>query len=160
VRDGRLWFGTEDGRICVFSKAERVPDYADRLYGREPAAIGACWETPDVTADSFYREKNFRWLAARVRPATATSVRMHVCAGGVWRELCRQPFTARYLSFSNLTFSKMSFSCDTAGKTLGLRLHEYRRDKVRFRFENSEVNEPFGLLGWALEYTQGRRHRR
>ena len=160
VKDGQLWFGTEDGRVCVFSGGEERADYMDRLTGEMPAAISAVWETPELMGDSFYREKNFRWLAARVRPAVATSVKLYACAGGVWRLLRGRPLLARYLSFANLTFSKLSFSCDAAGKTLGLRLHNYRRDKVRFRFENSAADEPFGLLGWALEYTQGRRHRR
>lgn len=160
VRDGHLWFGTQDGRVCVFSDGTDAADYTDRLTGQAPAAVSASWETPDLTGDSFYREKNFRWLAVRVKPATATSVQMYADSGGIRRVLRQQPITARYLSFSCLTFSKTCFSCDTAGKTLGLRLHEYRRDKVRFRFENNETNEPFGLLGWAVEYTQGRRHRR
>ena len=27
-------------------------------------------------------------------------------------------------------------------------------DKIRFRFENDRYNEPFGLMGWAVEYTE------
>jgi hypothetical protein len=160
VRDGQLWFGTKDGRVCVFSGETGAAEYADRLDGQEPAAVCACWETPDLTGDSFYREKNFRWLAVRVKPAAKASVQLYVTGSGGRRPLRQLAYMARYLAFSGLTFSKMSFSCDTGSKTLGVRLHEYRRDRVRFRFENNEVNEPFGLLGWALEYTQGRRHRR
>lgn len=160
VRDGQLWFGTKDGRVCVFSKGEDLMDYADRLTGEAPKPVRAVWETPDLAGSTFYREKRFRYLAVRIRPAAATSMQMSACMEGVWRPLRSEPFQARHFSFSDLTFSKICFSGDTTGKTLGLRLRCGRLDKVRFRFENSEVNEPFGLLGWALEYTEGRRHRR
>lgn len=160
VRDGQLYFGTADGRVCRFCDGEKGIDYADCLTGQPPRAVCAVWETPDLCGRQFYRDKNFRWLAARIQPAPATSVQLSARREGVWRTLRTAPFQARYFSFPDLVFSKFTFSGDQTCKPLGLRLHHYRLDKIRFRFENSEMNEPFGLVGWALEYTEGRKHRR
>ncbi len=157
--EGRLYFGTADGRVCVFSQ-EGVDAFTDRMTGLAPRAIPAVWETPDLSGEDFYREKKFRHLAVRLQPAPTTSMLLYACREGVWRLLNAEPFQARYFSFANLTFSKMTFSCDVTSRTLGIRLHRYRMDKIRFRFENSEANEPFGLLGWAMEYTEGRKNRR
>lgn len=160
VQGGQLWFGTADGRVCVFAQGESLTDYTDRLDGCAPRPIRAVWETPDIVGSTFYREKRFRYLAARILPAAATSLMAWIRVEGVWHPLRSEAFQARHFSFSGMTFSKLCFSCDAAGKTLGQRLRCGRPDKVRIRFENSQANEPFGLLGWALEYTEGRRHRR
>ncbi len=160
VRAGRLYFGTADGRVCRFADGGQATDYADRLTGAQPKAITAIWEKPDLSGTHFYKEKDFRWFATRIQPAPATSVRLYARREGVWRALRMRPFQARYFSFPDMVFSKFTFSGDQTCKPLGLRLHCYRMDKIRFRFENSELNEPFGLLGWALEYTEGRKHRR
>lgn len=159
VRGGRLFFGTADGRVCRFCTGQAPVDYQDRLTGAEPRAVQAVWETPDLSGEQFYRNKNFRWLAVRLQPAVATSVELQAQCEGVWQTLQIQPFQLRYFSFPGMVFSKLSFSGDQTGKTLGVKLRLPRVNKVRFRFENKELCEPFGLLGWALEFTQGRRYR-
>lgn len=160
VRGGRLWFGTADGRVCVFTQGAAGTDFADRLDGLPPQPIRAVWETPDIGGAHFYRDKSFRFLAARIQPAPVTSVRLQARREGVWHALRDKPFSARYFSFSGMVFSKWTFSCDQTCQPMGLRLHSRKQDKIRFRFENDALDEPFGLLGWALEYTEGRRHKR
>ncbi len=159
VRDNRLYFGTESGKVCVFSDGETAV-YTDRFADRDPLPIHAVWETPDLVGNNFYMDKRFRHLAVRLQPAAATSLQLQLCRSGAWYPLRSGVFQARYFSFSGLTFSKLCFSSEDGSKTLSLRLHCHRLEKVRFRFENSTADEPFGLLGWAMEYTEGRKFRR
>ena len=159
VQGGQLYFGTQDGRICVFDSGEAVTEYTDRLTGEDPQAIRAYWDTPELVGTAFYRDKWLRRLSVQMDSATATSLLPYLQREGVWHALRQTPLHFRFFSFSDLQFSHLSFLGDQTGRTVGLRLPRSRVDKVRFRMENAEKNEPFGLLGWAMEYTEGGRHR-
>ncbi len=160
VWDGVLYFGTVDGRVCRFTAGDTAADFSDRLTGVDPVPVAACWETPDISGSRFYKDKFFRRLALRMLPAPATSVHVWARREGNWQPLTAQPIPARYFCFSSLVFSALCFSGDRTSKPISLRLHRRRLDKIRFRFENSVLSEPFGLLGWALEFTEGRNYRR
>ena len=59
-----------------------------------------------------------------------------------------------------MVFSKFTFSTDATTRTLKTHLALRRLDKVRFEFENSALQEPFGLMDIAVEYTEQGRVRR
>ena len=79
---------------------------------------------------------------------------MYAMRKGLWALLRSEEYSARYLYFPELVFSKFTFSSDTTNKTLHTKTRLRRMDKIRFRFENDRCNEPFGLMSWAVEYTE------
>lgn len=150
VEDERLYFGTADGRVCrFFDDPEALGSYNDL-----GEAIPACWETPDLSGKRFYANKTFRYLAVSLSSAIATSVQLSALKNGVWKAVRSQAFRAQYFSFSGLSFSKLAFTGDQTAKTRACKTKVKRVDKARYRFENSELNEPFGLMAWAVEFTE------
>ena len=150
THDSRLYFGTSDGKVCrFFDDPVTLTSYNDN---GQP--IHAIWDTPDFYGNLFYKNKTFRHLDVRLASAIATSVKIWVQKRGLWSLIKEDSSTARYFSFANLVFSKLSFSPDTTPKTLPSKIKVKKVDKARFRFENDMLNEPFGLFDIALEYVE------
>lgn len=150
THDSRLYFGTSDGKVCrFFDDPVTLTSYNDN---GQP--IHAIWDTPDFYGNLFYKNKTFRHLDVRLASAIATSVKIWVQKRGLWSLIKEDSSTARYFSFANLVFSKLSFSPDATPKTLPSKIKVKKVDKARFRFENDMLNEPFGLFDIALEYVE------
>lgn len=148
--DEKLCFGTADGRICEF--------YTDKdlltSYNDDGKAIYACYETPDFNGDLFYKNKTFRYLAVKLSRAVQTSVNMYLRRKGVWQLIHKAASEMRYFVFQQLRFSSLSFSADQTTATLYTKTRLKRVDKTAYKFENAELNEPFGLLEYAVEYEE------
>lgn len=154
-QDGNLYFGTTDGRVCEFySDSDALVSYND-----DGEKIEAIWETPDLDGKLFYKNKTFRYLAVRLKSAVATTLEMYVQKRGLWSFIKKDNYTARYLSFGSVVFSKFTFSSDQTQKIIPTKLRVKKVDKARFRFVNSELNEPFGLFDIALEYVENGNHK-
>lgn len=154
-KDGNLYFGTKDGRVCEFySDSDALVSYND-----DGEKIEAIWETPDLDGKLFYKNKTFRYLAVRLKSAVATTLEMYVQKRGLWSFIKKDNYTARYLSFGSVVFSKFTFSSDQTQKIIPTKLRVKKVDKARFRFVNSELNEPFGLFDIALEYVENGNHK-
>lgn len=154
-KDGDLYFGTTDGRVCEFySDSDALVSYND-----DGEKIEAIWETPDLDGKLFYKNKTFRYLAVRLKSAVATTLEMYVQKRGLWSFIKKDNYTARYLSFGSVVFSKFTFSSDQTQKIIPTKLRVKKVDKARFRFVNSELNEPFGLFDIALEYVENGNHK-
>lgn len=150
VHDTRLYFGTSDGRICrFFDDPVSLTSYND-----DGEAIHAIWETPDFYGNLFYRNKTFRHLDVRLAAAAVTSIKIWVQKRGLWNLIKEDSSSARFFSFMNVCFSKLSFSPDTTPKTIPTKIKVKKVDKARFRFENDMLNEPFGLFDLAWEYVE------
>ena len=154
-KDGNLYFGSTDGRVCEFySDSDALISYND-----DGEKIEAIWETPDLDGKLFYKNKTFRYLAVRLKSAVATTLEMYVQKRGLWSFIKKDNYTARYLSFGSVVFSKFTFSSDQTQKIIPTKLRVKKVDKARFRFVNAELNEPFGLFDIALEYVENGNHK-
>lgn len=156
VQEGRLYFGTEEGKVYRFYQDKN----RQASYNDDGKPIAAWWETPDLSGEGGYSAKSFRYLAARMSSAVVTGADLWAMAGGVWRLLKQAGRRDRYLSFSQMTFSRMNFGCDRSTCAVRAKLALRQLDKARFRLENSALNEPFGLMDLAVEYTEQGRYRR
>ena len=154
-QNGALYFGTTDGRVCQFySDSDALMSYND-----DGEKIEAIWETPDLDGKLFYKNKTFRYLAVRLKSAIATTLDIYVQKRGLWSFIKKDNYTARYLSFESIIFSKFTFSSDQTQKIIPTKLRVKKVDKARFRFVNAELNEPFGLFDIALEYVENGNHK-
>ncbi len=150
VEENALCFGDGNGSVFRFyTDADNPQSYHD---GSAP--VEAHWQTPDLTGSCFYKPKTFRRCSIRLSSAVATSVLgTYRKPGGAWITVLDAPGQARYLKFSRLQFSKLTFGCDTTPRTLSARLGIHRVEKAGFRFSNTE-QEPFGLEAIAFEYLE------
>lgn len=150
VKDERLWIGSDDGRLRRFYEdTAALTSYSD-----DGQAIHAIWETPDFSGKLFYKNKTFRFLAVRLASAIATSIRISGQRRGLWTHIKEDTTKARYFNWGYLNWDKFSWSNDETPKTLSTKVRIKKVDKARFRFENSEVNEPFGLFDFAVEFVE------
>lgn len=150
VKDNALWFGTTDGRVCKFYTDSKN----QQSYNDDGEPIEAIWETPDLDGKYFYKNKTVRYLAVRTQAAVATSLSIYVMERGLWNFIKKDSLFAKYFSFSNLIFSKLSFSTDATQKICRTKLRIKKVDKYRIRLVNDDLNEPFGLYDIALEFVE------
>ena len=150
-----LYFGDENGNVFRFYTD---PD-ALASYNDNGQPIECVWETPEIFGSEFYKNKTFRWLAVKLAAASATSILMYSLRKGVWTLLKEDTTSARFILFSGISFEKISFSSDTTSKTIPIKTRLRRLDKVRYKFSNNRVNEPFGLASFAIEYVTGNNYK-
>lgn len=145
-----LFFGTRNGKVYKFYSDENALE----SYNDDGEVISAWWETADLDGKLFYKNKTFRYLAVRLMSSLATSVKMWGKKHGIWSLLKEDVSSARYFAFSKLVFSKFTFSVDDSEKLAHTKVRVKKVDKARFKLENSEYNEPFGIYDFALEYIE------
>lgn len=149
-RNGQLFFGSSDGRICQF-----YDDPASQLsYNDDGQPIYCCWETPDFSGKLFYKNKTFRFLAVRLAAAIATSVKLYGRRRGIWTFIKEDDTRARYFNWQYLDWSKFSWSNDETPQVITTKVRIKKVDKSRFRIENDALNEPFGINDVAIEYVE------
>ena len=149
-RNGQLFFGSSDGRICQF-----YDDPASQLsYNDDGQPIYCCWETPDFSGKLFYKNKTFRFLAVRLAAAIATSVKLYGRRRGIWTFIKEDDTRARYFNWQYLDWSKFSWSNDETPQVITTKVRIKKVDKSRFRLENDVLNEPFGINDVAIEYVE------
>jgi hypothetical protein len=158
--NGELHFGTSAGVIFKF-----VPGLPyDEDAAGERHAISAWWDTPVLDGKSFADKKTFVYIAVRLASALFTGVRISAYITGKWNVIKDYTGEANFSSLSNstcvLSNSEFSFSTDISPKTLGSKIKEKNQDKIQFRFENSLLNNTFGLYKILIEYTEGGKFRK
>ena len=89
--------------------------------------------------------------------AVATGVKISAIYDGVCEVQADYDNSARYFSFSKLTFSKLSFKTDTSAHVLKEKI-SIKPDsrKLQFVFENGILNEPLALYDASVEFTESR----
>lgn len=148
--ENALWFGTNDGKICVFNTDVEDPE----SYSDDGKAIYCCWETPDLDGKLFYKNKTFRYFAIRMMKVLRTSVKLYSEKLGAWTFIKEDKTAGLTFDFENIDFEAFSFSTDRSEKVVHTKVRVKKVDKARFRVENGKINEPFGLIDLALEYIE------
>ena len=150
VVDNVLHFATAEGKLCAFYEdADSPASYSD-----DGTAINAYWETADFDGQAFYNSKTFTGLAVRLAAAIQTGVKIFAQQRGAWDEVYDAEAKARYFDWAYIDFAKLSFSNDRTPRTLYSKVKIKKVDKVRFRLQNAELNEPFGLYAFAVMWRE------
>lgn len=146
-----LWFGTSDGKVCYFNNDIEALD----SYNDDGQPIECCWETPDLDGKLFYKNKTFRYFAIRMMKALRTSVIMSYQKLGSWSPPVKEDTSSGVVfDFETIDFDNFSFSTDSSEKVVHTKIRVKKVDKARFKVENKNLNEPFGLFDLALEYIE------
>lgn len=148
-----LVFGTQDGKVCRFYK-----DYSvTQNFNDDGQPIKAKWTTPELTGKNFYYKKKFKLISLMVGAAVATGVRVCALYDGIKELLFDYDSSARYFSFSNVVFSKLSFKTDRTSQIFKEKISvKPDNKKAQFVFENDVLNEPLALYDIAIEFTESR----
>lgn len=145
-----LCFGQADGKLRRFGTNVDDPG----CYNDDGEAIDAYWETSDFDGETFFRAKTFTGISVRLASAVLTGVKIFAQKKGIWGQVFDAKDRARYLDWSYIDFSKFVFSADRTPRTIWGKIKLKKVDKVRFRLQNNEKNEPFGLYSFGLEWKE------
>lgn len=151
--EGLLWFGTSDGRVCVFRSDEvRMNRYSD-----DDAPISASWATRADDDGCFARLKSIplRGSAVMIKPNTRSSVRVTVRTE---RDFGVDVHTAstNILDFSDLDFEHFTFETGDTPQIIPLNRKIKRYKTCQIIVANDEVNEGFGVYGIVKRFVRGR----
>ena len=72
----------------------------------------------------------------------------------MWSLVKEDASSMRYLMFSALSFSLMTFSSDNSDKLITSKMRLKKVDKARFRFANGVKDESFGIFAIGIEYVE------
>ena len=86
--------------------------------------------------------------------ALRTSVKLYSRKLGSWSFIKEDTASGVVFDFENIDFELFSFSTDTSEKVVHTKVRVKKVDKARFKVENGNLNEPFGLFDLALEYVE------
>lgn len=150
TEDGALWFGTEDGKLKEFARNVDDPE----SYNDDGVAIDAYWETSDFDGKTFFKNKTFTAVSVRLAAAVLTGVKIYAQRRGIWNLVYDAKERARYFDWSYIDFSKFVFSSDRTPRTLSGKVKIKKVDKTRFRLQNKEKNEPFGIYAFGVEWKE------
>ncbi len=145
-----LCFGTADGKLRRFGTNVDDPE----SYNDDGEAIDAYWETSDFDGKAFFHSKTFTSVSCRLAAAVLTGVKIFAQKRGIWSQVFDAKERARYFDWSYIDFAKFVFSADQTPRTLFGKIKIKKVDKVRFRLQNKELNEPFGLYLFGLEWRE------
>ena len=148
VLDGRLWFGTADGRLCRFARADEDGAYCD-----DDAAIDAYWRTPTLPLADWGRVKTVRDVIPTLMPYSRSGATVqYENENGALLALSRN---MDLFSFKTLDFSRFSFRCIPGAVSYRTRRRQHRMPLFAVRIGNDRPDEPFGLLALTIHWTQG-----
>ena len=93
-------------------------------------------------------------MDVRLASAANTSIKLYVQKRGLWEFIKEEAKKLGFFDFGNVNFANFTFSTDDTPKTVSTKIKVKKVDKARFRLENNELNEPFGLYDIAFEYVE------
>lgn len=155
VENGRLCFATENGRIGRF-----YTDYdSPASFNDDGRPVYAVWQSGEFDRDIQMKNKTVHRLWVTCATAVRTGVRVRVQKKGVWYGVFTDDTTARYFRWSEICWSKFTWSTDRTPKIISRPVRLKNVDKTAIRLENNTLNEPFGLYEMGIEYTTGSYYR-
>lgn len=165
MQDGALFFS--DGKnIFGFNESfksnsdyrdENVSESGETVYSN----IDAYWETPDIYCNSFHVNKFFTRMGALLSGSIAedgapvnTDVKISArFDNDDWRVIKDYGGELSVFRYSNISYARFTYSDRPGSYALYIRLLHKRGKSVRLRFENDNVDQPFTLCGFLIEYS-------
>jgi hypothetical protein len=166
VIDGRLWFGTSDGKVKRFFNTDKVGSFTDDGVTTQVTKVidgvnvtttesyPCYWETCEIYGTQEELKKTFKHLAVCLNAYPHTGCRIWANIDGIWEVMFDYDASANYLDFSDIDFSDFSFRTDNTPTLVGGKFKVKKVLHLQLRFENSRP-QPFSVLWAKLKYTLG-----
>ncbi len=141
----RLWFGTADGRVCVFCRETDADAYFD-----DGAPIAAYWTTAFSPLGVWNKSKTILSCQLSLMPfgysGADIALRTEKWYGPV------HSISFSQFSFDRVDFSRFSFRSIAASVPVPVRRRVRRAQLLQLVIRNAREREPFGLLGLIIRY--------
>lgn len=154
--DGRLYFGTSDGKLMMFSKASEHTATLN-AYSDDGKAIRAIWDTPFFSFDELSRYKTLKGFWLMLSPYIRSSVNVYYRAKGELKLV--KYSTLDIFTFSDIDFTRFSFNTDDSPMVMATNAKAKKFMLIQFRIENNVLGEGFGFYEMEAQYTVGGRYK-
>ncbi len=149
--DGKLYFGTDDGKVMVFSG-----EYAD-----DGQAIDAIWTTPLLDGGNFMQEKNIsrRGTGILTKPYARSSGEIFFSTEKSLMQVTRQ-YTMDLMDFDDVDFNRFSFTMQDNPR-VQISPKKFRKVlQFQMGVRNCVAGEGFGVLAMMVTFSMGNVTRR
>ena len=150
-RDGALFFGTADGRLCRFNTdVDGMERFSD-----DGAAIRCCWATKADDDGDFMARKTMmkRGSGVMIKPYTRSSVKVAVKTEQGEREV--RSAMMDILDWEDIDFSRFTFNTSDSPQVVPFNSRVKKYITLQILAKNEAVNEGFGVYGIIKRYTRG-----
>ena len=152
-KDGALFFGTADGRVCRFNTdRERMERYSD-----DGAPIVAEWATRADDDGDFVIRKTMlkKGSGVMIKPYTRSSVKVLLrtdedCVGRLVKESPMDIW-----DWEDIDFNRIGFNSNDAPQVVPFRHKEKKYTTLQIIVRNDALNEGFGVFGIIKRWTTG-----
>lgn len=174
VIDGRLFFGTADGKVKRFFNQD-VGGYTDDGVIEEKTVMidsvevttkesfPCYWETAEIytgaNVDHSELKKTFKHLAVALNAFAHTGCRIWAKTDGIWEVIFDYDSSANYFDFNDIDFEDFTFRTDATPTLVGGKFKAKKLLHIQFRFENSKP-QPFSMIFAKAKYTAGKEFRK
>lgn len=172
--NGRLFFGTEDGKLKRFFESDvggftddgvthEVTKVIDGVPVTVTESFPCYWETSEIwtgqNANHIELKKTFKHLAVALNAYPHTGCRIWANIDGIWEIIFDYDASASYIDFNDIDFNDFSFRTDDTATIVGGKFKGKKLLHIQFRFENSKP-QPFSVLWAKAKYTVGNNYRK
>lgn len=151
-KDGALFFGTADGRICRFSTdIEGVSKYNDN-----GLPIAAYWSTKADDDGDFMLRKTMvkRGCGVMIKPYARSSAKILVRTDRDFGTLIKDT-PMDIFDWEDLDFSRFTFSANDGPQVVPWNVKVKKYVTMQVVVKNDILNEGFGVFGIIKRYTKG-----
>lgn len=155
---GKLYFGTEDGKVMCFRDPEEEGRFA---YSDNGAPINSVWTTALLDGGNFMREKSIskKGTGVLVKPYTRSSGEIYFTTDKTLREVTSD-FTVDIFDFDDVDFNRFTFDI-MDGPRVQVSPRKFRKVlQFQMGVRNNEADQGFGILAMMISFTMGNLTRR
>lgn len=156
-RQGTLFFGAEDGRICRFNNDETSSKkYSDRNSDEDVMPIKAMWSTKADDDGDFMLRKTIvkKGCGVMVKPYARSSATIAIQTEKDFGRVVRRS-TVDVFDFNDLDFTRFSFNTNDGPQVIPLNTKVKKYITAQIIIKNEELNEGFGIYGIIKRFTVG-----
>lgn len=146
--EGKLWFGTQDGKVCRMNDAGRTEAYLDDT---EP--VQAWWSTPLMELESWSNVKNIKGVWVVAMPYARSSGQIYYATDRVHEKLVRE-YQIDIFDFNDIDFSRFTFNTLNRAQSIATGKKAKKAKVFQIVVKNLK-QEAFGLIAITMKYTQG-----
>lgn len=150
-RDGALFFGTADGRLCRFNTdIDGMERFSD-----DGAAIRCCWATKADDDGDFMARKTMmkRGSGVMIKPYARSSVKVAVRTEQGEQDV--RSAMMDILNWEDIDFSRFTFNASDSPQVVPFNSRIKKYITLQIFAKNEAVNEGFGVYGIIKRYTRG-----
>ena len=150
--EGALYFGTDDGRVCMFNTDNaKVSRYSD-----DGEAIVAKWATKADDFGYITRRKTLtkKGCGVMIKPYARSSIKIYVKTDW-FHDTLAQSRTMDIFDFGDIDFERFTFNTLDFPQVVALNKKVKKFIVLQIILENDEVNEGFGVYGAEVQYAVG-----